>query len=179
MERIDYFCARVIVKITGIVFVTQLIFEVSGIATRKHGFEWVIYAGAGAFGASLLYAAALILINAWRSRVVDDAQRKGKGQAAPRHHKRKSEMTTTNELEQKPRSGLSDLTVVLGCAVHFLNDGKGKWQSHEASITKYIGRQLIGANGGGYADFSATGYGETKEKALVDLREVVALMMAT
>ncbi len=67
MKRIDYFWPRAAVQITGIVFVTQMLFELSGIGTRKPGFEWVIYACASAFMASLMYAGAAIAINAWRS----------------------------------------------------------------------------------------------------------------
>lgn len=66
MKRIDYFWPRALVQITGIVFVTQMIFELSGIGARKPGFEWVIYACAAAFFASLMYAGAAIAINAWR-----------------------------------------------------------------------------------------------------------------
>lgn len=67
VKRIDYYWPRVLCQITGIVFATQLLFEVSGIGTRKPGFEWVIYACAAAFTASIMYAGAAIAINAWRS----------------------------------------------------------------------------------------------------------------
>ena len=68
MKRIDYFWPRALVQITGIVFVTQLIFELSGIGTRKPEFEWVIYACGAAFLASGSYAMAVIAINTWRSK---------------------------------------------------------------------------------------------------------------
>lgn len=68
MKRIDYFWARMLVQITGIVFVTQLVIEVLGIAARKPGMEWVVPVCAAAFFASLLYAAAVVVINAWREK---------------------------------------------------------------------------------------------------------------
>jgi hypothetical protein len=72
-KKYDYFWAIEITEITGIVFVSQLVIEVSGIAQRKSGFEWVIYACGAAFACSLLYSAALILMNAMHVR--DSAQR--------------------------------------------------------------------------------------------------------
>ena len=65
MKRLDYFWARALLTITGIVFMSQMVVEMGGPAPRKPGFEWVIYACGGAFGAALLYAAALVLLNAW------------------------------------------------------------------------------------------------------------------
>lgn len=65
MKRLDYFWASALVKITGIVFLSQLIVELGGPATRKPGFEWVIYACGGAFGVALLYATVLVFLNAW------------------------------------------------------------------------------------------------------------------
>lgn len=69
-KRIDYFWPRIAVQITGIVFATQMIFELSGNITRLPGFEWVIYACAWAFFASLLYAGLVIVINATRKVLV-------------------------------------------------------------------------------------------------------------
>lgn len=70
MKKIDYFLARTLVQVSGIVFVTQLVIEVAGIATRKPGMEWVVPACAAAFFASLLYAAAVVAINAWREKTL-------------------------------------------------------------------------------------------------------------
>lgn len=63
MKRYDYFWARASIQITGIVFVSQLITELSGIAVREPGFEWVIYACGVAFFAAILYSFILILLN--------------------------------------------------------------------------------------------------------------------
>ena len=65
-KKIDYFWAKAIVQITGIVFLSQVIVEM--LAYRKPGFEWVVYACGAAFFVSMLYAAILILINAMRTR---------------------------------------------------------------------------------------------------------------
>lgn len=73
MRRLAYFWARALVTITGIVFLIQLVVDLGGLADRKPGFEWVIYACGGAFGASLLYAAALVLLNAWTRWRASDA----------------------------------------------------------------------------------------------------------
>lgn len=61
-KKYDYFVARALVNITGIVFGSQMIVEM--LAARKQGYEWVIYACAGAFVSALLYAATLVVLNA-------------------------------------------------------------------------------------------------------------------
>jgi hypothetical protein len=71
----DYFWARAFFKTTGIVFGMQLFFEMSGIVNRKPQFDWVIYACAFAFGLSLIWSAALILVNAWRTHKNPDVKR--------------------------------------------------------------------------------------------------------
>ena len=60
----DYFWARALVSITGIVFVSQLMLE--PFVVRKAGFENTVYWCGAAFTFALLYSMALILINAWR-----------------------------------------------------------------------------------------------------------------
>lgn len=67
MEKYDYFWARAAVQITGIVFFTQLLFEVSGLATRKPEMWWVIWACGAAFAGALIYSTALIALNARKS----------------------------------------------------------------------------------------------------------------
>jgi hypothetical protein len=67
MKKYDYFVARTLLKITGIVFLSQLMLEVSDVISRKPGLEWVIYACGAAFTASLIYSVALILLNAIKS----------------------------------------------------------------------------------------------------------------
>lgn len=66
MNLIDYFWPRALCQITGIVFLSQLIIEVTGIATRKPEYDWVIYACGAAFLASLIFAVAVVFINALR-----------------------------------------------------------------------------------------------------------------
>lgn len=67
MRKHDYFVARALVQITGIVFLSQLVLEASGAIARKPGLEWVIYACGAAFAASVLYSVALIVLNARKS----------------------------------------------------------------------------------------------------------------
>lgn len=63
MKKYDYFWARAFIQITGVVFISQLIIELSGIAVRKSGFEWVVYACGAAFFAAILYSFTLVLLN--------------------------------------------------------------------------------------------------------------------
>lgn len=65
MKRIDYYWPRAAVKITGIVFLSQIVMEVSGIASRKPEFWWVIYACTAAFAASIAWSVLAVLINTW------------------------------------------------------------------------------------------------------------------
>jgi len=62
-KRYAYFVARQLTIITGVVFVSQLILEISGLITRKPDFGWIIYACAGAFILSIFYSIVLILLN--------------------------------------------------------------------------------------------------------------------
>jgi len=62
MKKYNYSIARSLNIITGVVFFSQLILEVSDLA-RKPGFEWVIYACGGAFLLSIIYSIVLILLN--------------------------------------------------------------------------------------------------------------------
>jgi hypothetical protein len=66
-KRYDYFWARAATQITGIVFLSQLALEVSGVIIREPGLEWVIYACGAAFAASVLYSVTLIALNARKS----------------------------------------------------------------------------------------------------------------
>ena len=63
MKRYDYFWARILTNITGIIFFTQAIFELSGLLTRLPGYEWVLTACGIAFGAALLYSLILTVLN--------------------------------------------------------------------------------------------------------------------
>ena len=62
MTKIDYFWPRTLLQVTGIIFVSQLLVELA--EGRKPGFEWVIYACAGAHLLAWMYAATVISINA-------------------------------------------------------------------------------------------------------------------
>ncbi len=64
MKRIDYFWPRAAVQITGIVFFTQVILEISGLAQRKTGLEWVLPVCAGLFAASVAWTLYAIIKNA-------------------------------------------------------------------------------------------------------------------
>jgi len=64
MKKHDYSLYRSLNIITGVVFFSQLILEVSGLITRKPSFEWVVPACGGAFLLSIVYLFVLILLNA-------------------------------------------------------------------------------------------------------------------
>ena len=64
MKKLDYFWPRTVMTITGVVFFTQLIMEISGVIPRKAGYEWVLPALGLAFGVSLLIAVVAIVLNA-------------------------------------------------------------------------------------------------------------------
>ena len=65
MKRLSYYPARAAVKITSIVLISQIMVEMGGPVSRKPEFWWVIYACAGAFVLSALYAIAVVAWNAW------------------------------------------------------------------------------------------------------------------
>jgi len=66
MKRIDYFWPRTAMKITGIVFLAQLIVEV--VFNRKPGFEWVLPGCALAFVVSCGWSVYAVVRNAIRER---------------------------------------------------------------------------------------------------------------
>jgi len=60
--KYDYWFARQLVVITGIILIVQLLTEVVG--TRKPEFWWVLPVCAGAWAVSMIYAVTLIILNA-------------------------------------------------------------------------------------------------------------------
>jgi hypothetical protein len=67
-KRYDYYWVRIATQLTGIVFLTQILAEVSGIVQRKPGFEWVLPTCGAAFALAMLYAVVLIVLNALHER---------------------------------------------------------------------------------------------------------------
>ena len=67
MKKIDYFWARASLKITGIVFFTQLLLELVGIE-RNSGFEYTVHICGAIFVCSILYSLVLIIVNAYRTK---------------------------------------------------------------------------------------------------------------
>lgn len=65
MKRLSYVTARNLVAITGSALIFQLVVEVSGVATRKPEFWWVVPALAAAFGLCVLYTLTAVVWNAW------------------------------------------------------------------------------------------------------------------
>ena len=65
MKRLSYYPARATVTITGIILISQIMVEMGGPVSRKPEFWWVVYACAGAFVLSALYAIAVVAWNAW------------------------------------------------------------------------------------------------------------------
>lgn len=63
MKKYDYTLARILFKLTGIIFITQLLLEVSGIIVRKQGYEWVLPACGIALLLATAYAGILVLLN--------------------------------------------------------------------------------------------------------------------
>lgn len=64
MKKYDYFWAQAAVNIFGIVFITQLILELSGAIVRKPGYEWVVPVCGVIWLCSIAYALILIVLNA-------------------------------------------------------------------------------------------------------------------
>ena len=62
MKRIDYFWPRAAVKVTAIVFFSQLLIEV--IANRKQGFEWVLPVCGALFAAAVAWTLYAVVMNA-------------------------------------------------------------------------------------------------------------------
>jgi hypothetical protein len=62
-KRYSYYLARSLITITGVIFITQFIFEFFGLVDRKSGFEWVIYICGAAFLLSLIYRLILNILN--------------------------------------------------------------------------------------------------------------------
>jgi bacteriorhodopsin len=62
-KRYSYYLARSLITITGVIFITQFIFEFFGLINRKSGFEWVIYICGAAFLLALIYGLILIILN--------------------------------------------------------------------------------------------------------------------
>ncbi len=62
MKKIDYFWPRAAVNITGIMFFVQCVTEV--LATRKPGYEWVLWSTAGLFFSSVLWSVLVVAYNA-------------------------------------------------------------------------------------------------------------------
>jgi len=66
-KRYDYFWARIVTQITGIVFLSQLVLDLSGMIQRKPGLEWVVPACGVAFVVALIWSVALIVLNSRNS----------------------------------------------------------------------------------------------------------------
>ena len=64
----SYTIARGMVKLTGIIFITQLIIEVSGVAVRREAFEYVTHIFGALFFASIAYSVVLIVLSAIKRR---------------------------------------------------------------------------------------------------------------
>lgn len=61
MKRFDYFWPQILVKISGITFLSQMIVYLSG--SRTSEFEWVIYVCGAVFFLSVLYALVAVVLN--------------------------------------------------------------------------------------------------------------------
>lgn len=67
MKKYNYYTARLLTKITGFVFFSQLIMEVSGLITRKDDFEYTVHVCFLLFVLSGIYSLVLMLLNARNS----------------------------------------------------------------------------------------------------------------
>jgi hypothetical protein len=63
MKHFDYFWLRTTIKITVIVFVSQLLLTMTGVVTREPGFEWVIWAAFAGFCAAIAYIVLVAQLN--------------------------------------------------------------------------------------------------------------------
>ena len=68
MNKISYFLPKTVFKITLVIFITQLLGEMSGIFVRKAGFEDTILVCFIAFMLASFYALAVVAINASREK---------------------------------------------------------------------------------------------------------------
>jgi len=66
MKRIDYFWPRAALKITGIVFISQILIDVLGF--RKPEFYWVLPMCGLLFMAAIVWTLYAVVINAIRAR---------------------------------------------------------------------------------------------------------------
>ena len=64
MKKYNYFWAKASLKITGIILLTQITIESSGVVVRRAGFEYTVHFFAALFLISALYSLVLILLNA-------------------------------------------------------------------------------------------------------------------
>ena len=66
MNKISYVVAKALFIITGVIFLTQFLFEMSGIFVRKEGFESTLLVCLLAFLLSAFYGLAVVVFNASR-----------------------------------------------------------------------------------------------------------------
>jgi len=66
MNKISYVVPKALFKITGVIFLTQFLFEMSGIFVRKEGFESTLLVCLLAFLLSAFYGLAVVVFNALR-----------------------------------------------------------------------------------------------------------------
>jgi hypothetical protein len=64
MKKLSYIPTRTAVSITGIVFFSQLLLEMSGAYQRKPEYWWIVPATGVAFGLAVLYSIAVVVWNA-------------------------------------------------------------------------------------------------------------------
>lgn len=66
MKRIDYFWPRAATKITGIVFISQVLTEIIGF--RKPEFDWVLPMCGLLFMSAIVWTLYAVVVNAIRAR---------------------------------------------------------------------------------------------------------------
>jgi uncharacterized YccA/Bax inhibitor family protein len=73
MKRASYIPANAALQITGIVFFSQLLLEMTGVIQRKPEYWWIVPAAGAAFGVAVLYSIAVVI---WNARIEYQQQAK-------------------------------------------------------------------------------------------------------
>ena len=66
MKRIDYFLPKTATRITGIIFLVELLTKAIG--DRKQGFEWVLPVSGALFAMAVAWSLYAVVMNAIRAR---------------------------------------------------------------------------------------------------------------
>jgi ABC-type uncharacterized transport system fused permease/ATPase subunit len=72
MKKHSEYLASVLTKITGFLFFSQILMEVSGMVVRKSGFEYTLHLCLFLFSMSIIYWLLLMTLNKMNTRKAND-----------------------------------------------------------------------------------------------------------